>query len=296
MSFRTGCALALGLAAAAIPLSATAAFPATPDSAFGQAIATLESRHGGRLGVAVLDTATGRESGYRMQERFAMCSTHKVLLVAAVLSRVDAGSERLERRVDYGAGDLLDYAPVTRSHVGEGAMTVAALAAAAIQYSDNTAANLLLAGVGGPRGLTRYLRSLDDHVTRIDRNEPSLNTNLPGDVRDTTTPAAMVATMDKLLVGDALSAASRQQLQQWLAGNTTGDAKLRAGLDPAWKIGDKTGSGGRGASSDVAIVWPPGRPPLLVAVYYSGSVGSRARQSAVIAEVGRIIGTTFAGH
>lgn len=295
MSFKTGCALALGLAAAAVPLRATAAYPAAADSTFSQAIAALESRHGGRLGVAVLDTATGQASGYRMRERFAMCSTHKVLLVAAVLSRVDAGSERLERRVDYGADDLLDYAPVTRSHVRDGAMTVGELAAAAIRYSDNTAANLLLAGVGGPRGLTHYLRSLDDHVTRIDRNEPSLNTNLPGDVRDTTTPAAMVDTMRKLLVGNALSVDSRRQLLQWLAGNTTGDAKLRAGLGPAWKVGDKTGSGGRGASSDVAIVWPPGRSPLLVAVYYSGSIGSRAQQSAVIAEVGRIIGATFAG-
>lgn len=292
MPFRTGCALALVLAIATVPLRAVAALPA-PASTFSQDIAALESRHGGRLGVAVLDTATGKQLGHRAGERFAMCSTHKLLLVAAVLSRVDAGTETLDRRIPYGEDDLLDYAPVTRRHLGDGAMTIGALAAAAMEYSDNAAANLLLATVGGPAGLTRYLRSIDDHVTRIDRNEPSLNTNLPGDVRDTTTPAAMVATMRKLLVGDALSADSRQRLLQWLVGNTTGDAKLRAGFDPAWKVGDKTGSGGRGASSDVAIVWPPGRPPLLVAVYYSGSVNSRAQQEAVIAAVGRIVNAAF---
>lgn len=291
MPSRTLCALLLALVVVMPSHAAT-----TPASAaFDKDIAALESRHGGRLGVAVLDTATGEEYTHRAGERFAMCSTHKLLLVAAVLSRVDAGSETLDRRVAYGKNDLLEYAPVTRRRLGEGAMTVGDLAAAAMEYSDNTAANLLMASIGGPAGLTRYLRSIDDHVTRMDRNEPSLNSNLPGDMRDTTTPAAMVATMRKLLLGDALSATSRQRLLDWMAGNTTGDDKLRAGFGPAWKIGDKTGSGSRGANNDIAIAWPPGRSPLLVAVYYSGSVGSRERQSAVIAEVGRIVAANFVG-
>jgi beta-lactamase class A len=257
--------------------------------------AALEAKHGGRIGVAALDTGSGKQLGHRADERFALCSTFKLLLAAAVLARVDAGKESLDRRVPYSQADLLSYAPITRMHVAEGAMAVGDLCAAAIQYSDNTAANLLFPIVGGPKGLTRWLRALDDETTRLDRIEPDLNTNLPNDPRDTTTPAAMTATMRKLLVGDALSAASRDQLARWLIGTTTGDARLRAGFDPAWTVGDKTGTGERGAANDVAVVWPKkGGAPWFVAVFYSASDATPGQRDAVIAETARIVARTLA--
>jgi beta-lactamase class A len=238
----------------------------------------------------------GQQIGYRMNERFAMCSTFKLLLAAAVLARVDAGKESLDRQVPYGQSDLLSYAPITRKHASQGSMSVGDLCAAAIQYSDNTAANLLLSTVDGPAGVTRWLRSLGDETTRLDRTEPDLNTNLPGDSRDTTTPAALVATMQKLLTGDALSVTSRKQLARWLIGNTTGGARLRAGLDPAWLVGDKTGTGDRGAANDVAVIWPKkAAMPWFVAVFVSAPNATPAARDAEIAEVGRIIARATVG-
>jgi beta-lactamase class A len=258
-------------------------------------LSALEAKHGGRLGVAALDTGSEKQIGRRADERFALCSTFKLLLAAAVLARVDAGKEALARRVPYSEADLLNYAPITRKHVAEGAMTVGDLCAAAIQYSDNTAANLLFPIVGGPEGLTRWLRALGDETTRLDRIEPDLNTNLPDDPRDTTTPAAMAATMRKLLAGDALSAASRDQLARWLVGNTTGGARLRAGFDPAWRVGDKTGTGERGAANDAAVVWPKkGGAPWLVVVFDSAPEATPEERDATIAEAGRIVARALA--
>lgn len=256
---------------------------------FQHSLAELEAIHGGRLGVAVLDTETGRRLEYRAEERFAMTSTFKWVLVAAVLDRVDAGQEALDRSVRYNNSDILSYAPIAQQHLSDGSMTVAELSDASIRYSDNTTANLLLETLGGPAGLTAFMREQGDTVSRLDRNEPELNTNLPDDPRDTTTPAAMVNLMESVLLGDALSVESRVRLQDWLILNTTGDSKLRAGLDPQWTVGDKTGSGARGASNDVAIVWRPGAKPLLIAVYYSGSDLPNDALSAVHADVGRLV-------
>ncbi|HEX7719372.1 MAG TPA: class A beta-lactamase, partial [Woeseiaceae bacterium] len=225
----------------------------------------------GRVGVMVLDTDSGETLEHRADERFAMCSTFKWVLAAAVLERVDHGELRLEQNLHFGENDLLDYAPVAREHISKGSLTIDELCAASVSISDNTAANLLLEQVGGPSGVTAFLRRHGDAVTRLDRNEPTLNTNLPGDPRDTTTPRAMVGTMNALLVGDALSAASRQRLLQWLKDAATGLARLRAGLPPDWVVGDKTGTGVNGAANDVAIAWPPGRAPILIASYLSDS-------------------------
>lgn len=239
--------------------------------------------------MAVLDVATGRRLGYRADERFPMCSTFKWLLVAQALARVDRGQERLERRVPYGPGDLLEYAPVTREHVSEGAMSVSALCAAAICYSDNTAANLLLPTVGGPAGLTAYLRSIGDPTTRLDRMEPELNTAVPGDPRDTTTPTAMLANLCRVPLGRELTDASRERLLGWLIGNTTGAAKLRAGLPGDWRVGDKTGMGLNGATNDVAIVWPAREAPLLVAAYLTESTAPVGARNEALADVGRLV-------
>jgi beta-lactamase class A len=256
-------------------------------------IAEIEARVGGRLGVAAIETGSGRRLEHRANERFPMCSTFKILAVAAVLHRVDKKQDQLTRVIPYTVADLLEYAPVTTEHVKEGGMTLAALCAAALNYSDNTAGNLLLKTIGGPAGLTRYARSLGDRQTRLDRLEPYLNSAVPGDERDTTTPAAMLGNLRVLLLGDALSPASRDQLEAWLAGNKTGDEMIRAGLPNDWRVGDKTGRGSEGATNDIAIIRPPGKAPLLLAIYSVGSTVSQKVRHAAVADVARIVAETF---
>lgn len=257
---------------------------------FTSKIAALEGQIGGRLGVVVMSASGIALFSYRDNERFAMCSTFKALLVAAILAKVDTRTESLQRVIPYDQSDILDYAPITKSKLvsGNGNMTLAELSAAAIQYSDNTAANLLLETIGGPQGLTNYLRSIGDNITRLDRNEPSLNTNIAGDLRDTTTPIAMAETLQKILIEDYLSPASKEQLKVWMYGNTTGDSKLRAGFNQDWMIGDKTGSGSNDASNDIAIVFPRGLAPFVITVFYTGSAASNSEKNAVIAEVANI--------
>lgn len=251
-------------------------------------LARLERRHGGRLGVAIHDTGSGRRAAHRGDERFLMCSTFKLLLAAVVLERVDRGEERLDRRIAFGKDALLEWAPVTSKHAGRPGMTVSALCEAALTLSDNTAANLLLQQVGGPQAVTALARSLGDPVTRLDRTEPTLNRH-DGD-KDTTTPAAMLGDAHKLLLGDALADASRERLTNWLLANQTGGDSLRAGLPSNWREGDKTGSGDT-ATNDVAILWPPQRKPVLVAAYYENANASGKDRYAVLAEVGRIVAT-----
>ena len=257
----------------------------TPAPDFG----SIERQVAGRLGVAALDTATGRRLAYRANERFAMCSTFKWLLGAQILSRTDAGTEQLSHVVSYDETDLLEYAPVTRAHVREG-MTISGLVSAAVQYSDNTAANLLLQTVGGPASFTAYVRQLGDRVTRLDRVEPDLNSAIPGDPRDTTTPNAMVANLRVVLLGDHLGRAARDQLIAWLVGNTTGADKLRAGFPATWRVGDKTGMGAHGATNDVAITWPVKRGPVLVAAYLADTEAGVAGRNDALANVGHAVG------
>jgi len=249
----------------------------------------METQVGGRIGLAALDTGTGKRLSYRGEERFAMCSTFKWMLAAAVLARRDHGGDDLERRLNFGAGDLLPHSPVTAAHAAEGSLTIGELCRAVVETSDNTAANALLKFIGGPSGLTRYLRAIGDRTTRLDREELALNSNLPGDPRDTTTPTAMIATMRTLLVGEALSANSRQQLLGWLENCQTGQHRLRAGLPPAWVVGDKTGTGDKGAVNDSAIAWPPDRPPILIAAYLSGSAAPAEALEATHARLGGLV-------
>jgi beta-lactamase class A len=282
--------LLLGLTALVSIVQVKAGEPSTP---IRERMAAIERRQGGRLGLAALDTATGLRIGYRSSERFALCSTFKFLLVAAILTRVDEQRESLDRPIPYGPADLLDYAPVTKKHQGDGTMTIKELCAASLEYSDNTAANLLLALLGGPGAVTTYARSLGDPMTRLDRNEPSLNDNQPNDARDTTCPASMLEAMNKILSGRALSLPSRRMIEAFLLANTTGANRLRAGIPPGWRVGDKTGTGGRGATNDIAVMWPPDRPPIFMAVYYSGSTAPLSDREAVLAEVGNLVATEF---
>jgi beta-lactamase class A len=256
-------------------------------------IAQIETHAGGRLGVAALDTQTGRRIGWRARERFAMCSTFKLLLVAAVLRRVDTGQETLARWITYEKRDLLEYAPVARANLAKGGMTVGAMSEATIELSDNTCANLLLSSLGGPSGVTGFARSLGDALTRLDRTEPTLNTAIPGDTRDTTTPDAMLDDLGRLMFGRALSGDSRASLRSWLIACKTADHRTRAGVPSGWMSGNKTGTGQNGSTNDVAILWPPGRKPILLAVYFTESKGALAEREAVLADVARIVSQTF---
>jgi beta-lactamase class A len=250
-------------------------------------LAALERRQGGRLGVWAVDLERERVVAHRADERFPLCSTFKTLLVAACLRQVDLGNERLDSAVPFSEADLLDYAPSVRPNLARGSMTVEELCAGTVITSDNAAANLLLARLRGPAGLTRYLRTLGDSVTRLDRIEPDLNSALPGDVRDTTTPRAMLDCVHRLLLGSALSSTSRSKLLAWHRRCETGTARLLAGLPPGWTLAHKTGTGEHGATNDIGIAFPSDRRPVMLAVYYVESSAPMSAREAVIAEVAR---------
>jgi beta-lactamase class A len=244
----------------------------------------------------VLDTGSGQLVGHRLDERFAMCSTFKMPLAAAILREVDQGRMRHDQWVTYGPADTVAHAPITERHLKRGGMTLVALAEAAQTTSDNVAANVLLKLIGGPAGFTSILRSTGDTITRLDRYEPHMNHVKGQDARDTTTPAAMARTTEKLLTGDWLSSASREMLIGWMVATTTGELRIRAGLPNNWRSGDKTGTGWApqmpNKYNDVAITWPPGKAPLVISAFYETARpykgGMRDEDQAVLAEVGRI--------
>ncbi|GGH04216.1 class A beta-lactamase [Silvibacterium dinghuense] len=262
-----------------------------PDAvaAFEQRLKVIEAGTGGRLGVGFLDPANGIRAGWKQDERFPMCSTFKVLAVSALLSRADRGEEHLDRLIRYGKADVVSYSPESSRHVDTG-MTVSDICRAAMTLSDNTAANLILASIGGPAGVTAFARSLGDEVTRLDRTETSLNEAVPGDPRDTTAPGEMVSDLRKVVTGNVLSAASRAQLVAWMEANTTGKARIRAGLAASgragsWRIGDKTGTGDHATANDIAVLWPEGRSPVFLCVYLTEAQVKFPDQEAAIAAV-----------
>jgi beta-lactamase class A len=289
MNTRRGFMLGIGSLAGSgfLATPARAALPA-----LGSEFIRIERESGGRLGVALLDTGSGERAGYHADSKFPMCSTFKLLAAAAVLDRTDAGKDRLSRRVTFTAHDLVTYSPVTEKHVESG-MTLAELCEAAITVSDNTAGNLLLANIDGPAGLTAFARSLGDSVTRLDRIEPDLNEATPGDPRDTTTPQAMVNDIQKLALGNMLSVSSRKRLTGWMLGSKTGDAKLRAGLPASWRVGDKTGSGNRGTTNEVGVIWRPDEAPIVFAIYLTETSATIDKRNAAFAAVGRAVAAAF---
>jgi beta-lactamase class A len=252
------------------------------------AFAQLEETNGGRLGVAVLDTATGERSGYRADERFPMCSTFKFLLASAVLNRVDAHKETLNRPIAIPSKPLLFNSPLTELRAG-GAMTVEALCHAVLTQSDNTAANLLLETIGGPAGITDFARALGDRVTRLDRIELFLNESLAGDLRDTTSPTAMAGDLKAVLLGNVLSQRSRDQITLWMEANRTGLERLRAKLPASWRAADKTGANGEHTSNDIAVFWPTGKPPIVVAAYITQCTGPESKRAAMLAQIGELV-------
>ncbi len=223
-----------------------------------------------------------------------MCSTFKASLAALVLSRVDRGQDKLEEMISYGAQDLLDYAPVAKENFAKestkGAMSVAEMCKAAVELSDNTCANLLLAKAGGPAALTAFWRSSGDAVSRLDHNEPELNRSPPGDPQDTTTPAAMAGNLRRFLLGEILSQGSRERLTGWMLDCKTGNNRLRAGLPESWRVGDKTGNNGKDAAGDIAVAWPKSGGPTLICAYTQGGSPTAPQLEAVFAEIGRMVG------
>lgn len=287
----SGVAAASALAAPLLARTATTTMAAAPSpAAFADAadFAALEKACSGRLGVTLLDTGSGRRLGHRQDERFPLCSTFKSVLAATVLKQAEGDPALLDQRLPVRAQDILEHAPVTRRHVGKD-LTVRDLCRATLITSDNTAANLLFAAIGGPPAVTAFLRASGDAITRSDRLEPELNSFALDDPRDTTTPAAIAATLQRMVLGDALQPASRQQLADWLIDNETGDACLRAGLGKRWRVGDKTGSNGEDARNDIAVLWPiQGGSPWILTAYLQAGAISFEQRAAVLAQVGRI--------
>lgn len=274
--------------ALALALSGLTAVPAAAEDAVTAQLRQTEADLQVRAGYAQLDLQTGDVSGYRADERFPLLSTFKVLVCGAVLARVDAGEERLDRVVSYAADDLVDYSPVTETRVADG-MSLAELCDAAITLSDNTAGNLLLSAVGGPQGLTEFLRATGDKTSRLDRWETELNAALPDDPRDTTTPQAMAQTLHRLLFGDVLSDASRRQLLTWMENDLVADALIRSALPSGWYIADKSGAGDRGSRAIVAALGPQGRPERIVVIYMTETQASMDQRNAAIAAIGRVL-------
>ncbi|MGY0561182.1 class A beta-lactamase [Luteimonas sp. A277] len=248
-----------------------------------------------RLGVCFLDTATGEVSGNRMDEHFAMCSTFKLALVAAYLREADRGRMDLDEILTYSEADLLPWAPVTRENLAKGGMSISALAQAAQELSDGVAANLLVKRLGGPAAVTAKFREMGDTVTRLDRYEPDLGLVLSADLRDTTSPLAMAQLVRRITTGDTLQRGSRERLLGWMENTKTGAMRIRAGLPAEWRSGNKTGTGRTEGTTnkcnDIAITFPPGRSPIIIAAYFDSgeyTEQTEARHQAVLAEVGRI--------
>ena len=279
------------LAATAVPLLLAVPARATERQRAGSAeamLASLEAASAGRLGVYALDLADGAQVRYRANERFPLGSTFKVILVSAILARSAHSAGLMQQRIHYAQSDLVHYSPISEKHVADG-MTVAELCAAAIQYSDNTSANLLMKMLGGPSAVTAFARTIGNGEFRLDRWETELNTAIPGDFRDTATPAAMGRSLQSLALGDALPAPQRTQLTEWLRGNTTGAKRIRAALPADWRIGDKTGSGDYGTANDIAVLWPPERKPIVLAIYHTQGEANAKWRDEVIADAARIV-------
>ncbi len=285
--------LVLGAPLALIALSVTAGCGSRTESR--ERLANLEKTAGGRLGVCFLDSGAREVHGHRLDERFALCSTFKLPLVALILREVDAGRLDRDEFIPFTEQDMVPWAPVTETKLAAGGMTLLELAEAAQLISDNVAANLLLEQVGGPQGFTSALRKLGDETTRLDRMEPELNFVPPGDIRDTTTPRAMAESVARLVLGDELASDSQTLLERWMRETKTGRKRLRAGLPDQWAVGTKSGTGfGDGTLNrynDVAVVWPEGEQAFVIAAYYEADGAYeqvRDEDQAVLAEVGRI--------
>lgn len=253
----------------------------------------IEARLDARVGIAVHDLESERSWQYHADERFPLSSTFKTLACAALLQQVDAGQKQLTQTVTFTESELVSYSPVTEAFVGTEGMTLSSLCEATLSMSDNSAANFILDAIGGPQSVTQFVRSIGDDTTRLDRWETELNEAIPGDERDTTTPNAMAMALETLMLGEALSPASRQQLTQWLKNNQVGDALFRAVVPDDWTVADRTGAGGYGSRSITALMWPPQRQPVVATLYITETEASFEERNTAIADIGAAIVTAI---
>lgn len=267
----------------------TSAFSLAQANPLLEMVRAVEQRLDARVGVALYDPATGETWSYQGDDRFPITSTFKTLACAALLSRVEKGVEDLDRRVAFTEDDLVTYSPVTETRTGEPGMTLEELCEATMTTSDNSAANFVLEALGGPDSVTGFARDLGDTITRLDRTETTLNEATPGDPRDTTTPNAMVNNLRKLVLGDTLTNGSRDTLTSWLRGNRVSDNLLRAVTPQDWKIGDRSGAGGYGSRSITAVLWPPNREPLVLAIYITETEATFDERNSAIADIGHVV-------
>ncbi|MEV4482898.1 class A beta-lactamase [Micromonospora coxensis] len=272
-------------ASTAVPGTTAPVGPTTTPVPPPPQLAALERRHHARLGVYAYDTGSGRTLAYRADERFAYASTFKALAAGALLAATS--DAELDRVVRYGREDLVPHSPVTGRHVTDG-MTLREVADAAVRHSDNTAANLMLAELGGPAGFARALRGIGDTITDPARTEPALNQAAPGDVRDTSTPRALAGSLQAYAIGDALSVADQAVLLDWLKRTTTGATLIRAGVPAGWQVGDKSGAGGYGTRNAIAVVWPPDGAPIVLAVLSRRDTRDAPYDDALVAQATRV--------
>jgi beta-lactamase class A len=275
-------------------ISALMCWPALARSTGSDPIAEYERATGGRIGVHAVNVKTGRMISWRSDERFIMCSSYKASLAAFVLSRVDRGDDNLHSLVPYTARDTLElWGPVAKANLAQGAMTVEAMCKAAVEISDGVCANMLMARSGGPAALTAFLRSVGDSATRVDHYEPGMD-RVPSDgPEDSTTPAAMAATLRNCVLGDVLSARSKTLLTNWLIGNQT-NPRLRGGLPKNWRIGNKTGHSGRDMAGDIAVAWPRPDTPIVIAVYTRGGQPTESQFDEAFAGIGTLVARSLA--
>lgn len=255
----------------------------TPQSMLAQTVDQIEDRLDARVGIALLDAGSGETWFHRSDERFLMNSTAKVPICAAVLAQQDEGDLSLSETVPIRESDLLSYAPVTAERLGE-SMSLFDLCLAALDMSDNTASNLVLDRAGGPEAVTELFRQAGDRVSRLDRREPDLNTFAPGDPRDTTTPAAMAATLRELLLGETLSSTSRGQLAAWMSNGAVTQDLLRSHAPGGWSISDKSGSGEQ-TRNIVALISPQGAAPWVAAIFISEADADFETRNAALKEL-----------
>jgi len=264
------------------------AAPATSIAAAHTQLAALEQAAGGRLGVAAWRQGSELRVAYRADERFPLASTFKAMLAGAVLARSVSQPGLLDQHVRYEKKELVTYSPITEQHLADG-MSVADLCAATLQYSDNSAANFLMTLLGGPQAVTAFARSIGNTVFQLERWETELNSAIPGDVRDTASPASMAYSLQQLLLGNSLPAPQRQQLDAWMRGNTTGYKRIRAGVPAGWQVADKTGSGAYGSVNDIGVAYPPSGAPLVIAVYYTREQKKADTNQDIITAATRIV-------
>ena len=259
------------------------AIPTTPTT-ISTKLATLETKTKGRIGVYAINSANQDRIEYRSQERFPLCSTAKLMAVAALLKQTSIDKKLGQKIIHYNRSDLVPYSPVTQQHIQSG-MTLYALCAAAIMQSDNTAMNYILKQLGGLQVVNTFARTIGDDQLNLSRLEPALNTAIPGDQQDTSTPQAMATSLQRLALGDVLSPENRHRLKTWLIKNQTGDHRIRAGSPKHWMIGDKTGTGAYGTTNDIAILWPKGCAPITLALFFTQSTQDAPARDDVLQRV-----------